>query len=233
MGTDVIVTEGGAYRLAMPALAVDSAHFEHDLHCGTAALADDQPELAWRHLEAAVSWWRGEAYADVADVPFAAAERIRLDELCALAHERRLDAGLRLGRGASLVADIEARLLLDPLRERLWEQLMVALYRADRQADALAAFRRARAVLVEGLGIEPGPQLQRLERRVLAQDESLRVVQVGADVTGSAPVSAELAAACPYLGLAEYEEADSPLFVARERSCAAWWTGSPRRGCWS
>ena len=100
-----------------------------------------------------VSWWRGEAYADVADVPFAAAERIRLDELCALAHERRLDAGLRLGRGASLVADIEARLLLDPLRERLWEQLMVALYRADRQADALAAFRRARAVLVEGLGI--------------------------------------------------------------------------------
>lgn len=216
-GKDILVTDGTAYRLALPPLAIDSGCFERDLHEGTAALAAGDPAVAWRDLEAASHWWRGDAYADVPDAPFAAAERARLHELRALAQERRIDAGLQLGRGASLVGDIEAMLLLTPLRERLWEQLIIALYRADRQADALAAFHRARAVLLEGLGIEPGQELRRLQQRVLAQDEGLRSVAGRLDVAGVAPVPVDVAAACPYVGLAEYEEADSVLFVARER----------------
>ena len=119
------------------------------------------------------------------------------------------------------MGDIEARLSLDPYRERLWEQLMIALYRADRQADALAAYRRARALLIDDLGVEPGPELQRTGQRVLAQDEGLRGGDGRADITApTEPMSGDAAPTCPYLGLSGYEETDSAMFVARERLTA-------------
>jgi DNA-binding SARP family transcriptional activator len=217
-----IVTDGAAYRLAVPSLAVDATGFERDLQRGTEALAAGDAESATRHLDAALAWWRGEAYAEFPDVAFADAERVRLTELRSLAHERRFAAALLLGRGGSLVGEIEARLAIDPYRERLWEQLMVALYRADRQADALAAYRRVRTWLTEELGVEPGPELRRTEQRILAQDDSLRVGDGRLDVTRASgdALSGDAVAVCPYLGLTGYEETDSALFVAREQVTA-------------
>jgi DNA-binding SARP family transcriptional activator len=219
---DIIVTDGAAYRLVVASLAVDADCFERDLKRGTEALAAGDAESAADHLDAALAWWRGEAYAEFTEALFAEAERLRLGELRALAHERRVEAALRLGRGASLVGEIESRLSVDPYRERLWVQLMVALYRADRQADALAAYHRARTLLVDALGVEPGPELRRTEQRVLAQDESLRVGDGRADTTSGPPerLSGDAVPVCPYLGLAGYEETDSALFVAREQTTA-------------
>jgi DNA-binding SARP family transcriptional activator/WD40 repeat protein len=220
--SEVISTDGAGYRLAVPALAVDAGCFERDLHRGTEALATGDAEAAAAHLDAALAWWRGEAYAEFPDAPFAEPERVRLSELRALAHERRLEAALQLGRGASLVGEIESRLAIDPYRERLWAQLMVALYRADRQADALAAYHRARTLLIEGLGVEPGPELRRTEQLILAQDESLRTGDGRSDVTSGSPdhLSGDAVVVCPFLGLSGYEESDSALFVAREQVTA-------------
>jgi DNA-binding SARP family transcriptional activator/WD40 repeat protein len=219
---EVILTDGAGYRLAVSSLMIDAGGFERDLRRGTEALAAGDAEAAARHLDAALAWWRGEAYAEFPDVPFAEAERLRLGELRSLAHERRIEAALRLGRGASLVGEVESLLAIDPYRERLWEHLMVALYRADRQADALAAYHRARTLLVDGLGVEPGPELRRTQQRVLAQDESLRGGDGRADITAPAPdrSAGDAAPICPYLGLAGYEETDSALFVAREQATA-------------
>ena len=102
-------------------------------------------------------------------------------------------------------AEAEARLRDDPYRERLWELLVLALYRQGRQGDALEAYRRARAELGDGLGVDPGPRLRELEAQVLAQDPGLLAV------------SAQTRQPCPYKGLARYDAADADLFVGRER----------------
>jgi DNA-binding SARP family transcriptional activator/WD40 repeat protein len=216
-----IVTEAAGYRLDASRVALDATTFERDLEGGAAALAAGDPEQALVHLDAALGWWRADAYAEFGDAEFAVAERIRLGELRALAFERRIDAGLRVGRGASLVADIEARLAVDPYRERSWEQLMVALYRAGRQAEALAAYRRAHARLADDLGVGPGPGLQRVEVQVLAHDDALLDGPLPPHVP--APRSGDTeptALTCPYQGLARYEEQDAGLFVAREQLTA-------------
>jgi DNA-binding SARP family transcriptional activator len=119
--------------------------------------------------------WRGAALADVAQFPFAEPEVARLEELRLVATERRIDAGLECGRHRELVAEVDGLVTQYPLRERFWAQLMLALYRCGRQADALAAFQRARDRLVGELGIEPGIQLRALEAAILAQDGSLDV----------------------------------------------------------
>lgn len=117
--------------------------------------------------------WRGEPLADVAYDPFAQAEIGRLEQLRLAALEDRIDADLALGRHAALVPELEALVATHPLRERFRAQLMVALYRAGRQAEALGVYRDARRALVDELGVEPGPELQRLEQAILAQDPGL------------------------------------------------------------
>ncbi|HEU4489688.1 MAG TPA: BTAD domain-containing putative transcriptional regulator, partial [Jiangellales bacterium] len=107
------------------------------------------------------------------DAPFAMAERIALEELRLTALEDRVAAELALGAGPGLVGELEALVGRHPWRERLWAQLMTALYRSGRQAEALSSFRRARAALVEELGVEPGPELRAVEAQVLAQDPLL------------------------------------------------------------
>src|SRR4051812_29598514 len=124
-------------------------------------------------LEEALSLWRGPALADVRSAPFAGPEAVRLDELRLLAEEDSYDARLALGEHAALVAQLDRAVLEHPMRERFWGQLMTALYRSDRQAEALATYARARARLADELGIDPGQALQQLELAILRQDPAL------------------------------------------------------------
>ena len=128
-------------------------------------------------LHAALELWRGPALADLAYESFAREEAAGSRSFASPSQERRIEADLEAGRGAELVTEIEQLTAEHPLRERLRGQLMLALYRSGRQAEALAAYQAARSTLVEELGIEPGPELQELERAMLRQDPSLDLVR--------------------------------------------------------
>src|SRR5580765_5806586 len=133
------------------------------------------PGTAASTLRAALALWRGPALVEFAYESFAQAAIARVEELRLLALERRVEADLALGHHGDLVGELEALILEHPLRERLREQLMLALYRSGRQAEALEAYRAARRALVEDLGIEPSPALQELERAILRQAPELRL----------------------------------------------------------
>ncbi|MET8068074.1 BTAD domain-containing putative transcriptional regulator, partial [Micromonospora sp. NPDC005313] len=144
------------------------------------------PRAALDRLDEALGWWRGPAYADF-DQPWAHAERSRLDQIRLTAVERRAEALLALDRAADAVPDLDAHVAQYPWREDGWALLASALYRAGRQADALAVLRRARELLRDQLGLDPGPRLRRLETDLLRQAEP--------EPTGPARVWAETAAA--------------------------------------
>jgi hypothetical protein len=154
-----IVTHGRGYELRLPADRVDAARFERLLEAA-------QPR-------AALALWHGEALADVADEPFAAAEIRRLEELRMHAHELAIEADLAAGRHADVIGELEGLVAEHPLNERLHAQRMLALYRSGRQAEALDAYRQARGALVEQIGVEPGPELRRLQQAILEQDPEL------------------------------------------------------------
>src|SRR5262249_20825805 len=124
-------------------------------------------------LAEALSLWRGPALAEFAYEPFAAAESARLGEARLAAVEERIDARLALGDAAALVPELEALVREQPLRERARGQLMLALYRSGRQADALRVYQEGRTILVAELGLEPGPELRELQRSMLRQDPVL------------------------------------------------------------
>jgi predicted ATPase/DNA-binding SARP family transcriptional activator len=142
---------------------------------------------AANRFEEALALWRGPALADFAHEGFAQAEIGRLEELRLVAVEGRLDAELAAGHHAELVGQLEALVAAHPLRERFRAQLMAALYRSGRQADALAAYRAARTVLADELGIDPSPELQQLERAILTQDPSLAAPEPLAGPPGNLP----------------------------------------------
>ena len=177
LGPEVIVTRSPGYVLVVEPAAIDAVRFE-DAVRGAAHLAPAERAEA---LAGALALWRGPALADLADEDFVRHEAARLDELRLAATEERLAADLELGRGADLVAELEAHVAANPLRERLRGQLMVALYRSGRQAEALEAYQAARRALVDGLGIDPSPALQELERRVLRQDPDLLAIEKPAE----------------------------------------------------
>ena len=154
-------TLSGGYLLHTKADEVDVARFEELVTSASGA-----PSLVAAQLTQALALWRGPALADV-DSDLLAGEGRRLEELRMLALERRIDAELALGRHAELIAELEALVHAEPFKEGPRRQLMVALYRAGRQADALAAYREAREVLAEELGVDPGPELQALEVAIL------------------------------------------------------------------
>ena len=160
LGADRIDRRGGGYALRVEAGELDLDRFEE--------LAS-----ARRHDEA-MSLWRGPALGDLLFEPFAQHEAERLEERRLAVIEERMDVALEDGKGAELVPELEQLTREHPLRERLLGQLMLALYRAGRQAAALEAYRTARRRLAEELGLEPAPQLQELERHILAHDSSLR-----------------------------------------------------------
>src|SRR5215469_2574106 len=172
-GTLGVVTRQGAYLLQAAEEQVDVALFERLADEGRRALAAEAAGRASAVLGEALALWRGAPLADFRYEPFAQAEIARLEELRAGVVEDRIEADLALGRHAHVVSELEALVAADPLRERLHQQLIVALYRCGRQADALAAYRNARRTLAEELGIEPCQQLRQLERAILDQDPSL------------------------------------------------------------
>ncbi|MFF6845792.1 AfsR/SARP family transcriptional regulator [Streptomyces antimycoticus] len=161
----LLVTEGPGYALRADVDTVDAWRFEQDV----SAAATLPPDGALPRLEQALSRWRGPAYAEFADEDWARGERSRLAELRLHAVERQAEARLALGRAAEAVPDLEAHLAEHPWREGAWRALALALYRTGRQGDALAVLRRARTLLVEQLGVDPGPELRRLETDILGQ----------------------------------------------------------------
>src|SRR5206468_399231 len=159
--------EARGYRLVVADDELDAARFDAFAEQGRATLAADEPDRAADMLREALALWRGPAFGDLAHETAVAGHAASLDERRLSAVEDRIDADLALGRHSELVAELDRLVAQHPLRERLRGQQMLALYRAGRQADALAAYADARRYLVDELGIEPGPALRQLERAVL------------------------------------------------------------------
>ena len=169
-----LVTRDPGYLLRVDPERLDLHRFQRLDREGRQALASGDPSRAADLLRQALALWRGPALADVAaSADIAWPELVGVEELQVASTEARIEAELALGRHHELVAELEALVRLYPLREHLHGQLMLALYRSGRQADALAAYRAARKVLVDELGIEPSVGLQRLEQAILAQDPAL------------------------------------------------------------
>ena len=189
-----LVTRAPGYALLVESGELDLQRFERALDRAAAALPDD-PAAAAEHANVALSLWRGAPLADIAYSSYAQAAIARLEELRAAALELRIEAELALGHHAQVVGELQQLVAEHPLRERMWGQLMLALYRDGRQADALAAYRAARRRLVDEVGIEPGPGLRALESAILAQDPSLAP---GAQAAQPAPQRAVLALMDPH-----------------------------------
>jgi DNA-binding SARP family transcriptional activator/tetratricopeptide (TPR) repeat protein len=170
LGEGVLLSEGGGYALSLSPGALDAERFEELLTRGRKELTRGEPLEAAATLRQALALWRGPALADVGQERFAQPEVARLEDLRLACLGDRLDADLACGRHAEVAGELEGLVRLHPLRERFRGQQMLALYRAGRQADALAAYHSAHRALVDGLGIEPSPQLRALEAAILRQD---------------------------------------------------------------
>ena len=173
VGRASIVTRPPGYVLALPAEAIDAHRFERLVVEGREELNAGRAGDAASLLERALALWRGSALEEFAYEPFAPAEALRLEELRLVAREELAEAGLVFGRHRELVSELRSLVDQHPLRERLWGQLMRALYRCGRQAEALRAFTDLRLRLGEELGIDPSPALQRLEEAMLLQKPEL------------------------------------------------------------
>lgn len=187
LGAGAVETRAPGYLLPAGVDQVDLLAFEADLTAAGAAQAEGNAGEAARRYRTALARWRGAALADVVDAPFATSAIPWLAERRTLALEELAELRLALGEHREAVADLEAAVGEFPHRERLWGQLMVALYRSGRQADALGAYQRARRVLADDLGIDPGAELRRLEAAVLAQDASLDPPQAAPPAPGPEP----------------------------------------------
>src|SRR5215210_6004566 len=170
---EVLVTTPAGYRLRVRPGELDAERFERMVADGRQALAAGRAEQAAAELREGLELWRGPPLADLASAPFAPAEIARLEEQHLAAVELRVEADLAAGRHAELVGELQQLTSQHPWRERLHAQLMLALYRSGRQADALEAYRYAREVLVEQLGIEPGGELHDVQQAILAHDSAI------------------------------------------------------------
>jgi DNA-binding SARP family transcriptional activator len=178
---DRLATRPPGYLLRVAPGELDALRFEQLTAEGNAALAASDAATAVQRLDEALQLWRGSVLADLDAAPFARAEAGRLEEERLAALESRGEALLACGRHRDLIAELETLATANPLRERFWLQLMLALYRAGRQADALRAYRELRETLVAELAIEPGLELRDLHARILRQDPGLD----GADRAGT------------------------------------------------
>src|SRR5262245_41704059 len=176
LGGDRIERRPPGYLLRVEPGELDLDRFEALLEEGRSAAAAGDPATACDRLRGALALWRGRALADLASEAPLGVEAQRLEERRLLALEGRIDTDLQLGGGAALVGELERLVTENPFRERLLGQLMLALHRAGRQADALAAFRAGRQRLSAELGLEPSPDLRELERRILEHDPALGAV---------------------------------------------------------
>jgi predicted ATPase/DNA-binding SARP family transcriptional activator len=189
-GGSLVCHRPPGYALDVDPRVIDCRRFEDLLRRARVALGRDDPDGAAADLHTALGLWRGEALADYRFDEFAQNEIARLEELRVETVEERLAAELAGGAGEGLVGELQTLVAEHPLRERLRGQLMVALYRAGRQAEALETMRMGRQLLVDELGIEPGPELRRLERMILAHDSELSADRPGAGLVGGLPAPA-------------------------------------------
>jgi DNA-binding SARP family transcriptional activator len=199
-----ITTEPAGYALRVDPGSVDAVRFEQGVRAAR-SLVPAEPARAVELLEAALGLWRGDALEGLGEQPFVAAAARRLHELRDSAVEDRVEAQLALGEAAALVPELRGLVAEEPLRERRHAQLMLALYRSGRQADALEAYRAARSSLRDELGLDPGPELESLERAILRQDPAL--------LAGHAAAAGRRN---PYKGLRPFAEADAGDFFGRE-----------------
>ena len=170
---DALVRERYGYRLLVTTEQLDANRFERLAGEGSEALAAGKPALAAERLRQALALWRGPALADLQSERFAVVAAARLEEDRVAALEQRLEADLALGRHSQLIRELETLVAEHPFRERLHAQLMLALYRSGRQAEALRAYRQARRMLADELGLEPSQELKHLEQAMLTQDTTL------------------------------------------------------------
>lgn len=178
-GVSPIVTTANGYLIAAPPESIDAALFSRSAHAAADAKNWHDDNLTMRHLDEALTLWRGDPLADFADRPFATAPSVALRQQRDGLVEDRFEVNLNLGRHHAVLPELEEAVTRSPLRESLWRLLTIALYRAGRQADALAALRRCREVLLDELGIDPGPDIRALELAVLQQDPLLAAVPAG------------------------------------------------------
>lgn len=215
LSPEAIVTRGPGYVLNVGPDALDLHRFERKAEEGSLALEQADFERSATTLTAALDLWSGPALADLRDETCVRPIAGRLDDMRVLISERRLEAELGRGRHADVLAELGVLIREHPLRERPRELLMLALYGSGRQAEALEAYRSARATLVGELGIEPGPALQELERRMLRQDPTLFAPgSVGPAVASAKPLGPILVAPLDSRSLDTLSAAAEPL--ARE-----------------
>jgi DNA-binding SARP family transcriptional activator/class 3 adenylate cyclase/tetratricopeptide (TPR) repeat protein len=181
-----LLTQPGGYVFRVDPERIDARRFERLSTEGKGALAAGDPATAAVRLRCALALWHGPALADLAFEPFASLEAARLEELRLEALEARIEADLHLGREGELIGELEVLVAKHPLREHVIGLLMRALYRAERQAEALEVFRRARSSLVDELGIEPGRELRQLQQSILSHAPELDPPRDGAE-NGSLP----------------------------------------------
>jgi DNA-binding SARP family transcriptional activator len=203
-GGSIIVTRAPGYLVQLESDHLDLHRFERLAEDGRRALATGEAEQAAERFREALALWRGPALADFAFEEFAAGESTRLDELRLAVVEDRIEADLARGLDATLIGELQGLVAEHPLRERPRGQLMLALYRAGRQAEALDVYQEGRRLLVEELGLEPGSTLRELERAMLQQDPAL--------VLGKSPAAAPETAAVRHI-LVVSDAADDALEV--------------------
>jgi DNA-binding SARP family transcriptional activator len=204
----VIATTPAGYCLQMQPDELDATRFEQLVEDGARALDSGRSEHAAAVLREALSLWRGPALADLAFEPFASAEIARLEEQRLAALEARIEADLAAGRHAELVGELRHLVAVNPTRERLAAQLMLALYRCSRQTDALEVYQDTRHALIADVGIEPGPCLRELQEAILRQDTAL----AGRDAAPNFPPTLDTASMSSLIG-----GEDEPIVVALPR----------------
>jgi DNA-binding SARP family transcriptional activator/WD40 repeat protein len=217
IGRDRLARRGSGYLLLVEPGELDADRFELLIAQASQAADDSDSKSVAKMLADALALWRGPALADVLYQPFADATARQLEEQRLDALESRIEAELDCGGGAALVPELEQLVADHPLRERLRGQLMTALYRGGRQAEALEAYQAARQTLTDELGLEPGPALQRLENAILQQDPSLEPM---APEERAAAARGTPLGVCPFKGLAFFDRADAEYFCGRERLVA-------------
>ncbi|MEU3742762.1 AfsR/SARP family transcriptional regulator [Streptomyces sp. NPDC032198] len=172
---EVLATRHGGYLLQIPPAFVDVYRYEELVAAGQASLDACEDERAATLFRDALAMWQGPALVDVRVGPILEIEVMRLEESRVVTVERRIDADLRLGRHTEVIAELTDLIARHPQHEGLHSQAMVAMYRSGRQATALDVYRRLRVRLIEDLGVEPAPQLQRLHQAMLAVDPALDI----------------------------------------------------------
>ena len=209
----ILETRSPGYLIHVEPDALDAQRFESMVDAASRELEGGDARAAAEHLREALALWRGPALADLAYDSFAQPAIGRLEELRLSALERRIAADLQLGSNGTLVGELEELVGAHPLREQFRAQLMLALYRGGRQAEAVGLYHEGRRLLVDELGIEPSPELRELASRILRQEASLAAD--GAPAPGG---EAELRN--PYKGLHAFLEADADDFFGREQLVA-------------